>query len=293
MNIKRGWDHNIPHGPCPPPQAVCCSDREHCCPKGYVCNVAEQTCDRPGAASLPWLSKIPPLQEVPAQAEKPISHPARPDRAACDGESSCPRDTTCCYMEQSRRWGCCPLPDVSHPPTQPGPRRASCSGLCNQLWYFSAHVGGLLQRRTPLLPRVSHLRPCTALLFQGLRGHPLVHQGGGHHRAAQCHRREMWRQDQLRFRNHLLPTGDGPVAVLPPWQGLGIVTARVPHFTTFHLFQGLWKENYLCAFTWMESILIKTFLTFIFFTWCSVLLRKSLAWKLLTFSKFGIVPIPI
>lgn len=97
---------------CPLPQAVCCSDREHCCPKGYVCNVAEQTCDRPGLASLPWLRKLPALQEVPAELEKPVSRLARPDRNACDRHTSCPRDTTCCFMEESRRWGCCPLPNA-------------------------------------------------------------------------------------------------------------------------------------------------------------------------------------
>lgn len=79
-----------------------------------MCNVAEQTCDRPGLASLPWLRKLPALQEVPAELEKPVSRLARPDRNACDPHTSCPRDTTCCFMEESRRWGCCPLPNVSH-----------------------------------------------------------------------------------------------------------------------------------------------------------------------------------
>lgn len=94
-------------------QAVCCSDHEHCCPQGYICNIAEQTCDRPGAPSLSWLQKVPALQDVPALQEEAVSSLARPDRNMCDHKTSCPRDTTCCFMAESQRWGCCPLPNVS------------------------------------------------------------------------------------------------------------------------------------------------------------------------------------
>lgn len=90
---------------CPLPQAVCCSDHEHCCPKGYKCNVAAQTCDKPGALSLPWLQKIPPLAAElhPAVSALQGSH-------MCDSSTSCPKDTTCCFMDRSQKWGCCPLP---------------------------------------------------------------------------------------------------------------------------------------------------------------------------------------
>lgn len=86
---------------CPLPQAVCCDDHEHCCPKGYRCNVAEQTCDKPGGLSLPW------LQKEPSQA---VSSPGRPAGTRCDTQTSCPKDTTCCFMDKSHQWGCCPLP---------------------------------------------------------------------------------------------------------------------------------------------------------------------------------------
>ncbi|XP_034563419.1 granulin b isoform X2 [Notolabrus celidotus] len=94
---------------CPLPQAVCCSDREHCCPKGYRCNIAEETCDKPGSLSLPWLQKIPALQteNVPAVSGSP-----RPVRNMCDASTSCPRDTTCCFMDKTKKWGCCPLPNA-------------------------------------------------------------------------------------------------------------------------------------------------------------------------------------
>ncbi|XP_054455244.1 granulin b [Anoplopoma fimbria] len=92
---------------CPLPQAVCCNDREHCCPKGYKCNVADQTCDKPGGLSLPWLQKIPALQSGPSVA---LSSPTSPSRNMCDAQTSCPKDTTCCFMDKTHKWGCCPLP---------------------------------------------------------------------------------------------------------------------------------------------------------------------------------------
>lgn len=89
-------------------QAVCCNDHEHCCPNGYKCNVAEQTCDKPGDLSLPWVQKIAALQKVTIQTTSSWSHPAR---IMCDPHTSCPRDTTCCLMN-THKWGCCPLPEV-------------------------------------------------------------------------------------------------------------------------------------------------------------------------------------
>lgn len=94
---------------CPLPQAVCCSDHEHCCPKGYKCNEAEQACDKPDGLSLPWLQKIPALQTELSGA---VSGPARPAKNMCDSQTSCPKDTTCCFMEETHRWGCCPLPNA-------------------------------------------------------------------------------------------------------------------------------------------------------------------------------------
>uniref|UniRef100_UPI003AAD5DEB granulin b n=1 Tax=Centroberyx gerrardi TaxID=166262 RepID=UPI003AAD5DEB len=92
---------------CPLPQAVCCNDHEHCCPKGYKCNVAQQTCDKPGDLSLPWVQKIPALQREPIQA---VASSPRPAKNMCDAQTSCPKDTTCCFMNKARKWGCCPLP---------------------------------------------------------------------------------------------------------------------------------------------------------------------------------------
>uniref|UniRef100_A0A8C6SQE1 Granulin b n=1 Tax=Neogobius melanostomus TaxID=47308 RepID=A0A8C6SQE1_9GOBI len=91
---------------CPLPQALCCTDHEHCCPKGYKCNVEEQTCDKPGEMSVPWVQKIPALEkEIPQTLAA-----STPDRTMCDPHTSCPRDTTCCFMKNTQKWGCCPVP---------------------------------------------------------------------------------------------------------------------------------------------------------------------------------------
>ncbi|XP_068610498.1 LOW QUALITY PROTEIN: granulin b [Brachionichthys hirsutus] len=85
---------------CPLPEAVCCNDHEHCCPDGYKCNVAEQTCDKPAVLSLPWLPQLPALS-VP-------TGPSAATDIKCDGQTSCPSGTTCCKL-QTGKWGCCPL----------------------------------------------------------------------------------------------------------------------------------------------------------------------------------------
>ncbi|KAM4624047.1 granulin b isoform 2-T2 [Polymixia lowei] len=90
---------------CPLPHAVCCNDQEHCCPKGYTCNLAQQTCDKPGGPALPWAQKLPARQRVPTQT---VAIAPRP--TMCDAHTSCPKDTTCCFMNKARKWGCCPLP---------------------------------------------------------------------------------------------------------------------------------------------------------------------------------------
>uniref|UniRef100_A0A8C5GSS2 Progranulin-like n=1 Tax=Gouania willdenowi TaxID=441366 RepID=A0A8C5GSS2_GOUWI len=89
---------------CPLPQAVCCDDHEHCCPKGYRCNVAEQTCDKPDATAVLWLQKALLLQGVPVTLVSGGN--------MCDSKTSCPGDTTCCFMKREQKWGCCLVPEA-------------------------------------------------------------------------------------------------------------------------------------------------------------------------------------
>ncbi|XP_057682996.1 granulin b [Corythoichthys intestinalis] len=71
-------------GCCPLVKAVCCADREHCCPQGYSCNMATGTCEK-----------------------------TTPEAAPCDAEGAfaCAEGETCCRSSASR-WACCPSPQA-------------------------------------------------------------------------------------------------------------------------------------------------------------------------------------
>ena len=45
------------YGCCPIPNAVCCSDKIHCCPSGYTCDVSAGTCMK-GENLINALTKI-------------------------------------------------------------------------------------------------------------------------------------------------------------------------------------------------------------------------------------------
>ena len=86
------------YGCCPLPNAVCCSDHEHCCPQGYTCDVSAGTCTR-GRELLTWFEKSP-ASEVTAKSV-----------VCLGGEVECPDGNTCCQLA-SGQYGCCPLPNA-------------------------------------------------------------------------------------------------------------------------------------------------------------------------------------
>ena len=81
-------------GCCPLPNAVCCSDHEHCCPQGYTCDVSAGTCTKQSEV-ISMVQKQPSLKSV----------------ICPDGTSECPDGNTCCKLS-SGQWGCCPLPNA-------------------------------------------------------------------------------------------------------------------------------------------------------------------------------------
>ncbi|KAI1884128.1 hypothetical protein AGOR_G00223260 [Albula goreensis] len=91
---------------CPLPEAVCCDDHIHCCPKDTTCDVAAGMCNG-ASGSLPWLEKVPAVSKVSA---RPDVRAAQLDKVQCNPQTSCPKDTTCCFMSRTNKWGCCPLP---------------------------------------------------------------------------------------------------------------------------------------------------------------------------------------
>ncbi|KAJ8404295.1 hypothetical protein AAFF_G00340680 [Aldrovandia affinis] len=85
---------------CPIPEAVCCDDHIHCCPKDTTCDVAAGSCDGP-TGSRPWLEKVPSLTRQPNKA----------GNVTCDPSHACPDGTTCCKGETGD-WACCPFPEA-------------------------------------------------------------------------------------------------------------------------------------------------------------------------------------
>ncbi|XP_076437129.1 progranulin-like [Babylonia areolata] len=85
------------YGCCPYPGANCCSDKIHCCPSGYSCNLVSQSCDKSGV-SMPWQEKKPAVASVEA--------------VICPGgKLECPSGSTCCLLK-SGEYGCCPKPNA-------------------------------------------------------------------------------------------------------------------------------------------------------------------------------------
>ncbi|XP_043911182.1 progranulin isoform X2 [Protopterus annectens] len=70
-------------GCCPLPEAACCKDVNHCCPKGFRCSKDGKSCIKE--------SDVPKLGAVMCPDEK----------------SECPDFSTCCELPDGS-WGCCP-----------------------------------------------------------------------------------------------------------------------------------------------------------------------------------------
>ncbi|XP_056608956.1 granulin a isoform X1 [Triplophysa dalaica] len=93
-NIDGDWNC------CPMPEAVCCSDGEHCCPTGYKCDVSKVSCIQDDVV-IPWYNKIT-AQSTPAPSAGSVS---------CDEKFSCSTGSTCCRMFTGE-WGCCPITEA-------------------------------------------------------------------------------------------------------------------------------------------------------------------------------------
>ena len=87
-------------------QAVCCSDKKHCCPQGTTCD-SKGVCKRSGIV-MDWFEKMPAtarvVNTVPVQRVN--------TSVFCPDGSICDEGQTCCIME-SGNYGCCPCPSVS------------------------------------------------------------------------------------------------------------------------------------------------------------------------------------
>ncbi|CAH8605820.1 unnamed protein product [Schistosoma intercalatum] len=84
---------------CPIPLAVCCSDGEHCCPEGYVCDLSVGECINRSKSSNELKKFLPNinLSSLPTK----IGYNNR----CPNSDVYCEDNSTCC--EHDKEWGCC------------------------------------------------------------------------------------------------------------------------------------------------------------------------------------------
>uniref|UniRef100_A0A3P9NT83 Granulins domain-containing protein n=1 Tax=Poecilia reticulata TaxID=8081 RepID=A0A3P9NT83_POERE len=61
---------------------------------------------------FPVMPLWPALTETPAVNLPALTSRVQQEKIMCDRQTSCPKDTTCCFMGRTHKWGCCPLPEV-------------------------------------------------------------------------------------------------------------------------------------------------------------------------------------
>ena len=95
-SIEGGYDC------CPHPNAVCCSDRIHCCRQGRICIYffGSIKCRR----QIPGMAMF---KDVPA-TKKRAFYSASDDTVCPQKKYQCPKESICCKLS-SGPYGCCPL----------------------------------------------------------------------------------------------------------------------------------------------------------------------------------------
>ncbi|XP_073799715.1 granulin a isoform X13 [Danio rerio] len=91
---------------CPLPEAVCCEDFVHCCPKGKKCNIAAMKCEDP------LCTREPLVKQTPVQSTTtPNVIGTQKSDVPCNDTAACPDGSTCCKTKDGD-WACCPLPEA-------------------------------------------------------------------------------------------------------------------------------------------------------------------------------------
>ncbi|XP_068517057.1 progranulin isoform X1 [Anas acuta] len=129
-------------GCCPLEQAVCCKDHQHCCPQGYTCNAATQSCEKLLAAT--------PLR-FPVPAGPPLSPPRPVATIPADTARACPPGQRCCRSKDGS-WARCPFAQGSC--CEDGRRCCPAGYRCarggRECWPQRWDVGGGISSRTLL-----------------------------------------------------------------------------------------------------------------------------------------------
>ncbi|CAH8619022.1 unnamed protein product [Schistosoma guineensis] len=97
---------------CPIPNAVCCNDGEHCCPKGTTCDMVNGGCiisqeNLSKSNSVPLLTKISALHVT----SKNNTQSTVFTQVCPGGKAKCPDSATCCKLS-SGEYACCPIPNA-------------------------------------------------------------------------------------------------------------------------------------------------------------------------------------
>ncbi|XP_062484252.1 progranulin [Pezoporus occidentalis] len=96
-------------GCCPLEQAVCCRDHQHCCPWGYTCNVATQSCEKLLTPTLLLGARTsPPWAPTPRPASLRAAGTDPSAAVPCGAAHSCRGGHRCCRT-RGGSWGCCPF----------------------------------------------------------------------------------------------------------------------------------------------------------------------------------------
>ncbi|NXE44274.1 GRN protein, partial [Ptilorrhoa leucosticta] len=95
---------------CVSPQAVCCGDHQHCCPRGYTCNVATESCEKLLAPTPLLPTPSAPRRAPPVPLRAAGTHPG--GLVPCGATGSCRGGQRCCRA-RGGSWGCCPFAQVS------------------------------------------------------------------------------------------------------------------------------------------------------------------------------------
>ena len=86
-------------------QAVCCDDKQHCCPEGTTCDVAASKCSM-GADTVPWSTKTTAKVAIGTSTKLTIGSASHFPSCACkDGQ-------TCCQSVNGIQSGCCTFKNV-------------------------------------------------------------------------------------------------------------------------------------------------------------------------------------
>lgn len=93
-----GQEHNATLSP----QAVCCEDRQHCCPAGYTCNVKARTCEKE-------------VDSAHRATHLTLGPPVGVGNVQCGEGRFCHDNQTCC-RDSRGGWACCPYRQVSATP---------------------------------------------------------------------------------------------------------------------------------------------------------------------------------